>query len=366
MTSVEMQEKSHTVPEGSKDRDMLSPEDSSASKKGRGLLHVPSRSSSQKIQQSPTSTGLSGATASDERRDSIGGHSKESKGSFLGGSGRRRNGSTSSKHSNPATGAGTTPSNSQPNSPATTASQQKKKSGGLLSIFGCCAVPEDAHGEDAVPATKLKDIPPRPATAKSRTATPDQTGGSSSKNQIYEKEPQPTAVAQSTSDSSRTKRVSASTSQDQSTLADREAEPKQAGASAETPSVTVEPPSRTMGDAGENRADAAQGREYHDGDVEMPDADATSNARAKQPVTNDQLPKLPPPPPGPGPAGNTAQEPIEEVSIATEVPERKALLPPVAPHHLGRKCLVLDLDETLVHSSFKVSRHCWFERLEKI
>lgn len=32
----------------------------------------------------------------------------------------------------------------------------------------------------------------------------------------------------------------------------------------------------------------------------------------------------------------------------------KPLLPPIAPHHAGRKCLVLDLDETLVHSSFKV------------
>lgn len=32
----------------------------------------------------------------------------------------------------------------------------------------------------------------------------------------------------------------------------------------------------------------------------------------------------------------------------------KPLLPPVAPEHVGRKCLILDLDETLVHSSFKV------------
>ncbi|KAF8813603.1 NIF-domain-containing protein [Phlegmacium glaucopus] len=31
----------------------------------------------------------------------------------------------------------------------------------------------------------------------------------------------------------------------------------------------------------------------------------------------------------------------------------KPLLPPISPHHAGRKCLVLDLDETLVHSSFK-------------
>ncbi|TCD61698.1 hypothetical protein EIP91_008027 [Steccherinum ochraceum] len=31
----------------------------------------------------------------------------------------------------------------------------------------------------------------------------------------------------------------------------------------------------------------------------------------------------------------------------------KPLLPPLSPKHAGRKCLVLDLDETLVHSSFK-------------
>ncbi|KAK9700673.1 hypothetical protein K7432_012077 [Basidiobolus ranarum] len=31
----------------------------------------------------------------------------------------------------------------------------------------------------------------------------------------------------------------------------------------------------------------------------------------------------------------------------------KVLLPPLAPEDSGRKCLVLDLDETLVHSSFK-------------
>ena len=35
----------------------------------------------------------------------------------------------------------------------------------------------------------------------------------------------------------------------------------------------------------------------------------------------------------------------------------RPLLPPIAPQHAGRKCLVLDLDETLVHSSFKVNIH---------
>jgi len=31
----------------------------------------------------------------------------------------------------------------------------------------------------------------------------------------------------------------------------------------------------------------------------------------------------------------------------------RPLLPPIAPEHAGRKCLVLDLDETLVHSNFR-------------
>ncbi|KAG9302878.1 hypothetical protein G9A89_022294 [Geosiphon pyriformis] len=44
----------------------------------------------------------------------------------------------------------------------------------------------------------------------------------------------------------------------------------------------------------------------------------------------------------------TPIEPEEIVEI-----ERKWLLEAIAPEHTGRKCLVLDLDETLVHSSFK-------------
>ncbi|KAI0730314.1 NIF-domain-containing protein [Fomitopsis betulina] len=39
------------------------------------------------------------------------------------------------------------------------------------------------------------------------------------------------------------------------------------------------------------------------------------------------------------------------IPIVDGVP--RPLLPPIAPEHFGRKCLVLDLDETLVHSSLK-------------
>ena len=58
---------------------------------------------------------------------------------------------------------------------------------------------------------------------------------------------------------------------------------------------------------------------------------------------------LPPPPPVP-------QIPTTEDDAEVESIDQKQqwLLPPIAPRFKGKKCLVLDLDETLVHSSFKV------------
>ncbi|KAJ5139603.1 hypothetical protein N7448_003011 [Penicillium atrosanguineum] len=51
---------------------------------------------------------------------------------------------------------------------------------------------------------------------------------------------------------------------------------------------------------------------------------------------------IPPPPPPPAP------------EVASDAGEQQWLLPRALPHLSNRKCLVLDLDETLVHSSFKV------------
>jgi RNA polymerase II subunit A small phosphatase-like protein len=42
------------------------------------------------------------------------------------------------------------------------------------------------------------------------------------------------------------------------------------------------------------------------------------------------------------------------ISLVPQDGVPRPLLPPISPQHVGRKCLVLDLDETLVHSSFKV------------
>ena len=48
------------------------------------------------------------------------------------------------------------------------------------------------------------------------------------------------------------------------------------------------------------------------------------------------------------------QQSHENSVVSTPEPVQKWLLPPIKPEMKGKKCLVLDLDETLVHSSFKV------------
>ncbi|KAI1459475.1 NIF-domain-containing protein [Annulohypoxylon moriforme] len=349
-------EKTQVEHEGSREKETISPEDGAGTRKGRSLLNVPSRSSSQKIQSSPATTGLSGTTA-DDPRDSIGGQSKESKHSMLG---RRRNGSVSSNHSGAATNPTTTPSTSQPNSPA--GAPQRRKKGGLLALLGCCVVPNNANalegGEDPLPSHKLDKIPQRPLTSSRRTTTPSEnTAGG--KAQIYEKEKevQSQTGAGSQDASKAAKRASASTTQDQSTVGERESESKQTTlVGVPGPSITVNPPVAEDHEAEAVAAEGSSSRDV-DGDVEMADGEPAKTELAKQPGTgtDEQYAKpVPPPPPGPIPITNPTPIAPEDASVDVEQGQTKYLLPPVEPHLKGRKCLVLDLDETLVHSSFKI------------
>lgn len=341
-------EKAQLEHDGSKDKD-----DVGSSRKGRGLLHVPSRSSSQQVQSSSAATGLSGATAN-EPRDSIGGRSKESKSSRLG---RRRNGSASSNRSGTGTVPTTTPSTSQPNSPA--GAPQRRKKGGLLALLGCCGVPDNANalegGEDPLPSHKLDRIPQRPLTSSRRTMTPsEQTTASKTQLQEKEKETQPQAQppTDSAQDISKPSQPIPTSTYDQPTADNKQA----TTATAPGPSITVNPP---VAERREREHTTEPTSQDVDGDVNMPDVDANATSQpAQEPVNpaDEQLAKpMPPPPPGPIPLAGAAPISQGEMSIGSEDSEpQKFLLPPIEPHLKGRKCLVLDLDETLVHSSFKI------------
>lgn len=306
-----------------------------SSKRSRSLLRVPSRSSSKKNQPSPTTSGLSGVTAS-ESRDSIGDRSRGSKASIMG---RRRNGSASSNRS--AVDANQTATANALNAPA----QQKKKKGGLLSLL-CCVAPDDANAVDNEPADgpghKVEKLPPRPTTS-SRRPTPSDNN-SSKATQLQEKD----ALSGNPSDPPKAKRESAITTQDQSTLAD---EPK-TNTLRTAPTVTIDPPLQENSAPGPSGVPAPPKDE--DGDTEMPDALEKATEPAVQPVEVGDLSGLPPAPPLPA----VPSPPQDALVSAPDQPQQEWLLPPIQPQFKGRKCLVLDLDETLVHSSFKVRLPC--------
>jgi len=338
--------------------------------KNRGLLHVPSRTSSQKIQPSPTSTGLSGATASDSRA-SIGGRSKESKGSILG---RRRNGSATSSKMSITPGPETGSTGNNPISGTAGPKQPKKK--GFLSFLSCCMVPDDANTVDAeaMPANKVTKVPGgRPTTA----SRPDQSTAGQPNNISAQADKEKAALQNEDSSKERNDATSldpgktslpgtaaaAGVNDEMSRSSDARDQPlpelpKEAESSAaaqagrQNPSIAVQSPSRTEPGTVVGQASSTDQKDG-EGDVPMEDSDPVPIAKDEIPVSvprSDEIakPVLPPPPPVPQPG------PSEEPGNVVEQ-KQQWLLPPIAPRFQGKKCLVLDLDETLVHSSFKVS-----------
>lgn len=289
---------------GTEHTDAMNVDEAGSARQGQKLLKVPSRSSSQqKIQSTPSATG----------RSSSSGRSKDSKNSYADAQG---NGSVTAARHAVENDLASTPGHTQPSSPSASEQKQRRKKGGLLSLLGCCGAPDD---EDKSNVHKLDKLPQRPTTAKSRSQT--------SQDQYARHSNEKPNSSAATADHN----AGASGSQD---VIMEETDTHQKP----TPAVAVEPPSAPQSSGGGNSSDGD--------DSDMPDAPADPS-RETQAVTADEQEErnIPPPPPGP--------------SIATAVPfppeePRKWLLPPIAPEHKGRKCLVLDLDETLVHSSFKV------------
>ncbi|PQE03263.1 NLI interacting factor-like phosphatase protein [Rutstroemia sp. NJR-2017a BBW] len=353
-------------------------------KKQRGLLQVPSRSSSHKIQPSPTSTGLSGATASDPR-ESISGRSKESKGSFLG---RRRNGSTaSSKMSikSPGNSAGASgPQN--PAVPDAPSVRQPKKKKSFLSLL-CCGAPDNANSLEPnyapVPAHKVSKFGlGRPSTASRPDPSKMGQNNSAVAQPQTEKEPlqQPqqqkeaeagdekhdpavpsvTAPAEaSSSDANGGLSRPLGTTRDDP-LPDLPAVPEVGNFQDEpvNPSVSVDGPPQTDAAIAASSSDAELAKKDGEGDEKMTDVDSaiTDKDEAPLPLPKDEptvaQATLPPPPPVPQiPTSNVSEEVISPDPVEQK---QQWLLPPIAPRFKGKKCLVLDLDETLVHSSFKI------------
>ena len=136
------------------------------------------------------------------------------------------------------------------------------------------------------------------------------------------------------------------------------------------PKVLVSPATPVLPQSGDIISDRTATQKQIDEDIELTDSGPSLPISSTEVASTEESPitqadqtaaqvNLPPPPPVAQRQAQmfspTSRSSLEEAnsSVAGSEPQRW-LLPPLRPEMRGKKCLVLDLDETLVHSSFKV------------
>lgn len=278
-----------------------------------------------------------------------------------------------------------------------------KRRGGFLSFLNCCSAPENANtvegGDQAVPAKKAKVLQQKPGRQPTPVVKANASAGESSTGESKEvveessiggpeyselkpaakptmitrsskdKVPavQPVAQAPPASSTTETAEAPAATEIRDPPLpplpASDVSSPPEANTgqhSIETMPLTasngppqVIEPDQSVAEQGTTINDRTPQQEQADSDIAMVDAPPLAPAVEEQTTTAREMTQaqvnLPPPP------RNGQDTAVSGSSAVTPSDKQRWLLPPLQPHFKGRKCLVLDLDETLVHSSFKVS-----------
>ncbi|KAI9764846.1 MAG: hypothetical protein M1840_007992 [Geoglossum simile] len=379
--------------------------------KKRSLLNAPPRSSSHHNQPSPTSTQLTGATASDPA-ESIG---KGSKSSIIG---KRRPGSVSSSqrsgNAQNADSRGTEQSgNDGQFETEKPAKQTKAGVSRFLGFLNCCSASSKASsgdGEDASEPPKRarsrglkvrqstpvekREVGPEPSTADLKDPLDEKSAfGDSDKPAIGVEGKLPQGVVQdgsvpgdpqagNTDSPLVAGKATVSNDirpQDRTPLAiplsarhsdsQGPSQPAEVRVVIQAPTPVV-PQQEDMRHLPEHRNSSFNGND----DIEMVDVPVPSQGDIAMGGTETGKIDLPPPkiddrPPtaeqgsrgaSPGPSALEARSkhlsPSQDGSLIAppEAEKQQYLLPPIDPHFMGKKCLVLDLDETLVHSSFKI------------
>ncbi|KIV97040.1 hypothetical protein PV10_00842 [Exophiala mesophila] len=356
--------------------------------KQSSLVKIPSRTSSNTKPTDPTTSNSTPVPAVPDEPPST--PRRGSKRSLLS---RSRNNSRSSRKSARATRAvdpskTAAPPISQPES----SRPEKKSRGGFLAFLNCCSPSDDLvqtkSDEPDVAAKKINiqtttqrsagrpqdptSIPETEKTLQGEASLDEKTttlGDEdqpelSEKNRLDDGRPrisredaQRDRVAPVTSTTNPTLAATASKPIDQASSSDQHDQSK--STSAAVPNVKI------VGAAAAQSNNSDQSESHDDGrrrnsDVEMPDAPPDTSTIDDEPLDEPAQPAelqprvaLPPPPPL---AQRQEQVGTNEAPPVPEPPPEKTtwLLPPIQPRFKGRKCLVLDLDETLVHSSFKI------------
>ncbi|KAJ5964166.1 Dullard phosphatase domain eukaryotic [Penicillium vulpinum] len=242
--------------------------------------------------------------------------------------------------------------------------QQKKSPSKFLAFLGCCSSSDVDADDTALPAKKTTMRPPAsnrlPTPDKAEAPTADSSTVESREPYLDEKAANSTVSADHPGEEDRNVQVVTASVLGEGPSADA----TQSEVPGQKDQINdVAPPAQTgivLGSVPEVTADA--NTQDWEGQSTSATEDLTSASTSTMPknfgtdgqeeVTSHQEMKLPvvipPPPPPPLPPAPPAPPRGHYEETA------QPLLPAPLPHLSGRKCLVLDLDETLVHSSFKV------------
>jgi RNA polymerase II subunit A small phosphatase-like protein len=367
------------------------PRTSSTAEGKQPLLDVPSNTNDA---QTPSGTGLSGVTAADA--ESIGKGSKHSKRSFMG---KRRAGSTaSSKRSGQPTNHPDKTAQAPPMPATTTANREgstrskARKTGGLLSCLPCFAPKETREEGTPLENVKRAEKIPEGRTSQSTPVKKQypvaaESSTADSKDPVDEKVPTETfgsGVAEkprSGGDGTVEAKPARQSNDNPSQMVTRSTSKKQQASEqallpvpiqpgllqTDHPAIDVQGPtpgttpvlSRPSEEQQRIIEDQTEEQKALDADIEMKDVPLSSNDvhhEGEDEVIASALPEQPkvdlPPPPPLEQRQDAIQKQTSELSETSE--PQKYLLGPIEPRFKGKKCLVLDLDETLVHSSFKI------------
>lgn len=250
---------------------------------------------------------------------------------------------------------------------------QPKKKGvsRFFSIFNCCGASKDANSSEldpAVPSKKAKTLQPNRGRQPTPMTKPDATAESS---KTESKEAIEDSIA------------GPPYSEHKPATKPKISEPKPISEPVDHPAEKTVPEQSTTNNQPlppipptDDKEDVAMtnvnDEKVEDVEQPLPDdggmskEEMTINDRTPQQEARDvEMPDAPPPPqpapespaplPPPPPLNTPIRPPPTDRRISNGVEPPKWLLPPIDARFTGKKCLVLDLDETLVHSSFKVS-----------
>lgn len=307
--------------------------------------------------------------------------------------GKRRAGSTaSSKHSQPQPQT-SEKTNKLPPVPATenregSTRSKTKKSGGLLSCLPCFAPKESRSAGDedvtenakqaakpkptrttqATPPKKQENHPAESSTADSKELLDEKSGESYGKDHEKRAIHGDAAMDPTVDTTPRITRTSSKRQPDdplpplpqQTIHLDTNTIP-QIGVQGPTPGTTpIQPrPSaeqeRIIQDQTAHQQEIDHDLEMRDVPISSKDVQTDEGSSSSVDQAQKEAPKIPdlPPPPPLEQRQIAIQEQLPR-EVEAQASKNNALLPPIRPEFVGKKCLVLDLDETLVHSSFKV------------